>query len=266
MNTEKELEDKVLELERKLQERGNELYECKKETGKFIHMASHDLQAPVRKLSTFVERLTYKSSHLLGEEALCYITRIEKTVTIMRSLIDSLTELSEVSVAEFDFKICDLNEVLHAAITDLVLPIKENDADIKVSPLPKIVASALQLKTAFKHLIANSIKFKKEGLAPQMAITCELLQAEEKNVHGLLTDTTYYKIEFKDNGIGFSAQHADKIFHPFQHLHGKSAYKGNGLGLATCKKIIEKHQGIMYAKPNKDSGAVFVLILPSIHN
>jgi light-regulated signal transduction histidine kinase (bacteriophytochrome) len=266
MSIEKALEEKILELERKLQKSNNDLSECKKETKTFIHIASHDLQAPLRKLSAFVERLTYKSHDALGEEALLYIDRIDNTVAAMRSLIDSLTELSEITAADIDFIQCDLNEVMNAVIRNLELLIKDNNVAIHLSPLPTIEANAEQLKTAFKNLLVNSIKFQKEDSAPQIVITSELLPPEEEKIHSLPPGTTYYKIEFADNGIGFKPEYAEKILDPFQRLHGNSTYKGNGLGLSICKKIINKHHGIMYAKGKENSGARFILILPSTYN
>ncbi|MET0637873.1 MAG: ATP-binding protein [Chitinophagaceae bacterium] len=264
MNTERALMDKVLELERELQERDNDLRACKNATGEFIYLASHDLRAPLRKLSVFTERLVYKSADVLGEESLSYIVRIENAVAAMHSLVDGLSAFSEISATDFDFRVCDLNNVLREAIKDLALSIKENDADIQTSHLPQIEGNAPHLKTAFKHLISNSIKFKKQDVAPQILIASELLQPEEKKVHGLPPDAIYHRIEFTDNGIGFKAEYAEKILHAFQRLHPKSSYSGTGLGLAMCKKIIDKHHGLIYAEANGNSGAKFILILPKI--
>lgn len=266
MDKEKVLEEKILDLEKKLRKSNEDLHECRKASEIFIHIASHDLQAPLRKLSTFVERLTAKSPDLSGKEAPAYMEKIEKTTATMRSLIDSLSQLAEISVADIEYVECDLNEVMNSVIKDLAFLIKENKAIIHLQGLPVIEASAAQLKTVFRNLIQNSIKFRKEAFLPEIAITCELLPAQEKEVHRLPTDGIYYKIEFADNGIGFKEEYVSKIMEPFQRLHGGSAYRGSGLGLAICKKIIDRHLGIMYATGKENSGARFIVILPSTHS
>ena len=267
MSTEKMLyEHRISELEKKLLQSINDLNNCKRENEDFIHIASHDLQAPLRKLSTFVERLTHKSNNILGEEALLYIEKINVTLAHMRSLIGDLSVLSDIAEASMDFTKCDLNEVMKDTVTDIQLLIKENNADIIIQNLPTIDGNPAQLKAAFKNLLDNSIKFKNKNATPQIVITSELLNDEEKVIYDLAVDKVFYKIEFADNGIGFNQEYSDKILKPFQRLHGKAAYTGNGLGLAICKKIIDNHLGIIYAKGNENSGALFVLILPQTHN
>lgn len=266
MSSEKILyEERILELEKKLLQSAQALNECKKESEEFIHIASHDLQAPLRKLSTFVERLTQKSKNILGEESLNYIERIEAAVASMRSLIDGLSSISDITGSETVFIKCDLNNVMNEAINDLEILIQEKNVGVSIAPLPTIEANSSQLKQVFINLLDNSIKFQNNEATPQIVITSEALTIEEKVVFNLDIDKDYYKIEFTDNGIGFKQEYADKIFKPFQRLHGKAAYAGNGLGLSICKKIIEKHRGIIYAKGNENAGARFVLILPEMH-
>lgn len=267
MNTEKLLyEERILELEKKLLPSIEALAQCQKENEEFIHIASHDLQAPLRKLSTFIERLTLKSREDLGEEALIYIEKINRTVAGMRSMIDDLSLLSDIGSADPDFIKCDLNKVMSDTINNLKLLIVENSANIITGSLPAVEADAGQIKVAFKTLIDNAIKFKNKVEPPKIVISSEVVTNEEKSVLHLPADKVYYKIEFADNGIGFKQEYADKIFKPFQRLHGKATYTGNGLGLAICKKIIERHLGIMYANGNENSGARFILILPETHN
>jgi light-regulated signal transduction histidine kinase (bacteriophytochrome) len=259
-------EERILALEKKLLQSINDLNDCKKENEAFIHIASHDLQAPIRKLSTFVEKLSNKSREILGEEGLSYIQRIETTLQNMRLFIDDLSALSNVADANIYFTQCDLNKEINQVITGLEAAIKENNAKIFVSPLPVIDANANQIKELFKNIIDNSLKFKNNDAIPQIIINSEVLSTEEKIVFDLPDNNVYYKIEFADNGIGFKQEYADKIFKPFFRLHGKAAYVGNGLGLAICKKIIENHQGMIYANGKENSGSRFVLILPQTHN
>lgn len=259
-------QERILELEKKLLESIADLNECKKENEKFIHIASHDLQAPLRKLSTFIERLTSRSKAVLGDDALKYIEKIETTLADMRSFIDDLSALSNVADEDLEFVQCDLNKTLTEITKQLTAEINENNFKIISSPLPNIDANAGQIKELFKHIISNAIKFSNKNIHSQLIIKAEVLEAAQKIIFKLPVDKAYQKIEFTDNGIGFKEEYADKILKPFLRLHGKAAYPGNGLGLAICKKIIENHQGIIYAKGNENEGAQFVLILPQMHN
>jgi signal transduction histidine kinase len=151
-------------------------------------------------------------------------------------------------------------------IRDFESALQDNSPAITVSPLPILEANAPQLKNAFKNIIDNSIKFQDKTQALRVAIRSEIVTIDEKIAFNLPVDKIYFKIEFSDNGIGFNPENIDKILKPFQRLHGKSDYPGNGLGLTICKKIIENHRGIIYAMGNEISGTRFILILPEIHD
>lgn len=238
----------------------------KKENEEFIHIAAHDLQAPLRKLSTFVERLTHKSRDVLTGDMQLYLQKIESTVAVMRSLIDDLSVLSDIATANVEFVKCDVNEIMKQLVRDFESSLEADSPGIAISPLPILEANAAQLKNAFKNIIDNSIKFQDKTQALQIAIRSEIVTIDEKIAFNLPVDKIYFKIEFSDNGIGFNPENIDKILKPFQRLHGKSDYLGNGLGLTICKKIIENHQGIIYAMGNEISGTRFILILPETHD
>lgn len=259
-------EKRILELEKKLQQSIYDLNRSKKENEEFIHIASHDLQAPLRKLSSFVERLTHKSRDVLTEDMQLYLDKIESTVTAMRSLIDDLSVISGISTANVEFVKCDVNEIMKQLVRDFESALKVNSPGIAISSLPVLEANAAQLKNAFKNIIDNSIKFQDKTKALQIAIRSEIVTIDEKIAFNLPVDKIYFKIEFSDNGIGFNPENIDKILQPFQRLHGKSDYPGNGLGLTICKKIIENHRGIIYAMGNEFSGTRFILILPETHD
>ncbi len=261
MSTENLLyEQRIKNLETELQKATNTLNEYKKEYEEFILIASHDLQAPLRKLSTFIEKLTDKCKDA-SEEAKPYIDRIQSSLANMRSMVDSLSTLSAVTETKQDFQKCDLNQVVQN-ILENVKQLTESNAAITCSPLPIIEGNCTQLKHLFQNLINNSIKFQKKDTALQISIDSKQINEEEKKIFDLSSGKTYFKIEITDNGIGFEDQYAEKIFKAFHRLHGKSEYEGSGLGLAICKKIMEKHDGIIYAKATKISGARFTLILP----
>lgn len=252
-----EYEEKINHLETELQKATDTLLNCKKEQEEFILIASHDLQAPLRKLSTFVERLTNKIKDL-PDEARTYTERIQIAVTNMRSLIDGLAALSEVTELGRKFEKCDLNELVQDVVKNMQLQEKEN---ISYANLPVIEGNCTQLKHLFQNLIDNAIKFQKKDSPLQIIINSKEINAEEKKNFDLPANKTYYKMEIADNGIGFEDQYSERIFKPFQRLHGKSEYEGNGLGLAICKKITENHNGIIYAKGDNVEGARFILIL-----
>ena len=258
MSTEKLYEERIRQLETELQNTTDTLNRYKKEHDEFILIAAHDLQAPLRKLSTFVERLTNKIKDL-PDEAKTYAERVQSAVTNMRSLVDGLGTLSEVTEDHKNFQKCDLNELVQIVLNNIQ---PGDNVTITCLNLPVIEGNCTQLKHLFQNLLDNAIKFQKKDSPLQISINAGEVNEKEKNIFALPANKTYHKIEVSDNGIGFEDQYSEKIFQPFQRLHGKSEYEGNGLGLAICKKIIEKHHGIIYAKSNKDSGALFILILP----
>lgn len=264
MNTEKLAnEQKIQELESKLRESEDKFAQCLREKEDFIYIASHDLKAPLRKLSTFVERLAEKSKDVLGKEGLGYLQRIENNIIAMQSMIDGLSALCNMEAG--DFAKCDLQELLNETIKELERIIQEKKARITVSSLPIIEGNPLQLKEVFKNLITNSIIFQDISHSPKIDISARLLTDEEKISFQLPVDRVYCQLNFTDNGIGFQQEDAEKIFKPFERLHGKSTYPGNGLGLAICKRIINIHSGILYATGKENAGSLFVLILPQIH-
>jgi signal transduction histidine kinase len=149
-------------------------------------------------------------------------------------------------------------------LTDLELKIEETNAVIRCSSLPSITSYHSQMKQLFTNLLSNAIKFRKPGEPPFIDISSELISDREKSNHLLNNDLKYYKIIIRDSGIGFEQEYALKIFQIFQRLHGKAEYPGSGIGLAICKKIVENHNGIVYAESSPGEGAVFSVILPEI--
>ena len=251
---------KLLQSQQKLQSEAA-LINCFKEKEEFIYIAAHELKAPLRKITTFSERLTEKCDNKLNEEALAYLKRIEKNIEIMQSLIDDLSNLSQIE-ANANFVKCDLEILINEVLKESAVSIEENNAAIHFTEFPSLECNPKLLKEVFKNLIDNSIKFQPKGQDAQIKIESQFLNNEEKITLQLPVDAVYCKITFADNGIGFEQENADKVFKPFQRLNGKSEYAGNGIGLAICKKIIDIHNGLLYANGNVNAGCVFVLILP----
>ncbi|KAA9038420.1 hypothetical protein FW778_12685 [Ginsengibacter hankyongi] len=232
----------------------------------FIMIASHDLQAPLRKLSTFVERLVYKFQEVKGDEVNNYVERIQSTLAGMRKMIDGLSVLTYTSEASPGFAKCSLDEILQQVLTDFASLFAEANTTIECTALPVIDGNAVELKSLFENIILNAVKFQHKDVGSKIQITTMPVSDAERNKFSFDAASSYHKIVVTDNGVGFDDQYSDKIFDPFIRLHGKSDFEGNGFGLALCKKIIEKHHGFIYAKSNKNSGSSFILFFPETHN
>ncbi|PZR34918.1 MAG: hypothetical protein DI538_15940 [Azospira oryzae] len=249
-------------LEKERERNLRELKRSNKELEEFAYVASHDLQEPLRKISTFNERLKTKFGETLGADGNAYIDRIIASTENMKMLIDNLLEFSRLTRSSQVFANIDLNTVLQEVKQDQDLKIEETSAVITISDLPVIEAVYSEMKQLFNNLISNAIKFKSLDKAPVIEISSSLLDKKEKDEYHLPLDRVYHKIELRDNGIGFEVEYAERIFQIFQRLHGKTEYAGSGIGLAICKKITDNHEGLIFAKSDPGKGSVFVIILP----
>jgi PAS domain S-box-containing protein len=245
-----------------LEEKIKDLDRSNKELEEFAYVASHDMNEPLRKITTFIERLETKYKSELGTDGKLYLTRISASVENMRHLIDTLLEFSRTARSNQPFLQVDLNKILKDVQTDLELKIEETGTTINVEVLPVIEAIPSQMKQLFDNLLNNSIKFRKPNVHPVINIRCLRLSRRQKEQHHLDTGNTWFKIDFTDNGIGFEPEFNARIFQIFQRLHGKTEYPGSGIGLAICKKIIDQHKGLIYATGESDNGATFTIILP----
>lgn len=247
-----------------IKDRNKELEQKIKELNEFNHVASHDLQEPLRKIQTFISRINDKEKENLSEFGLEYLHRIEKASNRMRILINDLLQYSRTNRAEKNLIKVDLNESLNNTLSELSQYIEEKKAEINFDVLPVIDGIDFQMQQLFLNLISNSLKYSKEEIAPIINIKYEEVSAKNE---ALLKDSStkkYYKIDFSDNGIGFEQEHADKIFLLFNRLHGKTEYHGTGVGLAICKKIVENHNGFIFAKSQVGIGSTFTIYIPLI--
>jgi len=231
----------------------------------FVEAAAHDLHAPLRKLSILIDRVFTKHTEQFSADAKEYVTRINTCIEEMRSLIDGLTELARTDAHTFGFVDCDLNIIMRQILDMMNQEIQEKHAKIEVNPLPVLKGNYVQYQQLFKNLLENAIKFSNKDVSPEICISCEQVEKDEKIFFNLPLNKRYYKIEISDNGIGFNQVNAEKIFEPFVRLHSKSEYEGSGLGLSICKKIADNHDGIIYAEGDEKKGSRFTLILPETH-
>ncbi|MDB5231949.1 MAG: domain S-box protein [Chitinophagaceae bacterium] len=223
----------------------------------FAYIASHDMQEPVRKLSTYVERLIEKLPEEQREAVAPYTDRIIKSAGHLRSMIDGLLEFSRVG-REGDFRMIELDSIVEAAVNENKNLVSETRAEITISKLPAIIGNQTELRQLFFHLINNALKFN-DGKPVIEIFERPVTETEQKELN---TNVPLSCISIKDNGIGFKQEYAEKIFEIFRRIHPKIKYTGNGLGLAICRKIIQHHRGIIKAYGQEENGSEFHIILP----
>ena len=257
---------RLKDYETNLQHKIEELNRSNRELEQFAYIASHDLQEPLRKITAFSERLQEKAGKDIGQDGQLYLQRIQAATKNMAHLIDNLLEYSRTTRHNDSLQKVDLNIVFKEVLADLELKIEETNAKIQHSPLPVITTYHSQMKQLFTNLLSNAIKFRKSGSPPSIQVWSEEVSEKEKFQYLLRADQKYHKILVSDSGIGFEQEYALKIFQIFQRLHGKAEYPGSGIGLSICKKIVENHNGVIYAEGKPGDGAVFTAILPENNN
>lgn len=247
---------------RALEERNHQLEQSNKELASFNHIASHDLQEPLRKIQTFISRIFEKEMDHLSESGKEYFNRIQSAAARMRVLIDDLLLFSRTNKAEKVFEREDLNLLLENVKIEMAEVIEEKNVIIEYDELPVLNVISFQIKQLFINLIGNSIKYSKKDIPPLINIHCTVVVASEEPLLKSESYKKYYKITFTDNGIGFDQQHADNIFILFHRLHHLTEYSGTGIGLSICKKIVENHHGFIFAESKPDEGSTFIVYLP----
>jgi len=245
-----------------LNERYKELEQNIKELNEFNHVASHDLQEPLRKIQTFVSRLNDKEKGNLTDFGKEYLSRIEKASDRMRILINDLLQYSRTSRTEKTLHEVDLNEILLNSKLELSQNIKDKKAQIIHENLPVINAISFQMQQLFTNLISNSLKYSKQEVSPVISFISSEIIAKNEPIIKDKSSNKYHKISITDNGIGFEQENAEKIFLLFNRLHGKTEYHGTGVGLAICKKIIENHNGFIFAESKVNIGSTFTIYIP----
>jgi light-regulated signal transduction histidine kinase (bacteriophytochrome) len=229
-----------------------------RELEQFASVASHDLQEPLRKIQAFGDRLQEKCASGLGEQGRQYLDRIQASAARMRNLIDALLTYSRVTTKAQPFVPVDLAAVARGVVSDLEGRLQETGGRVDVGPLPTVDADPLQMRQLLQNLIANGLKFHKPGEPPVVRVEGRLLG--EAGGNG--PPRPRCEIAVGDNGIGFEEVYLDRIFEVFQRLHGRQEYEGTGMGLAICRKIVERHGGSITAKSAPEQGATFLVTLP----
>ena len=245
------METLLAEQENTIAQRTQNLERSNEELRDFAYIASHDLQEPLRTIVAFGDRLMLKHADQLDEKARDYLERMQSAAIRMRQLIEDLLAYSRFTSKEQKSERVDLNLVLQEVRDDLAHSLKERGGRLEIGALATVnKADRSQLHRLFLNLIGNALKFQAEGVQPLVRVGMGA------------TDGRWLAIVIEDNGIGFDEKYLDRIFRPFQRLHGRGQYQGTGMGLAICKKIVENHQGELKASSQPGSGTVFTVILP----
>lgn len=237
-----------------LKETRNQLQKSYEELEQFSYIASHDLQEPLRKIQGFGEILQKKYSDKLDETGKSFMNKMQNAAQRMSDLISALLRYSRVTKSDDPFERLDLNEVIKDVLSDLELAIKDSGAKIEYEKLPVIDGDKFQIQQLFQNLISNSIKYVSAGVEPNIRIQTKKIK------NGKI------KIIFLDNGIGIKKEYYEKVFQPFKRLHTRDQYKGTGIGLSLCMKIVEKHGGKIYIESEYGKGSRFIIELPVLHN
>jgi signal transduction histidine kinase len=254
-------EEKVTELNRQLLENISRLETANKDLDLFAFMASHDLQAPLRKIRMFSDRLLAGAESKFSNETRLYLSRIQEISRRMQDLINDILRFSKISAEKQAFEEVDMNGVIREALSEMETTIREKNAEIIVDTLPVLPANTVLMGPLFSNLISNSLKYTKKNEIPRIRIRYE----EGPAIHGTNgkdSEMRYGRIYIEDNGIGFDQKYAEQIFDMFRRLHSSAEYEGTGIGLALCKKIVQMHRGFITALGRPGEGAVFIVSLP----
>ncbi len=253
VKTQLQLRDKTKKLEEAEAETrlfAKELERSNQDLQEFASAASHDLKSPLRKIVNLGEFLKEECEDLLNEKGKDYILKMREMSIQLSQLIDSLLEYSQITRNPKPFEPCDLKQLIEKVVENLKIQIHESNGKILIGDLPTIYGEQFLLHQFFQNLISNALKFHRQGEPPVI------------NIRGESTDNGFWKIMVDDNGIGFDEENTDKIFQPFKRLVSRSEYEGSGIGLATCKKIVDHHNGTITCQSQPEMGTTFIITLP----
>ncbi len=226
----------------------------------FAYVASHDLQEPLRKIEAFSDRLVRKYGELLPDDGKMYVDRMQNAAFRMRELITDLLGYSRITTKAKPFQKIDMKDVLDGVVSDIQMRIEEHNGTVEIGDMPTFDADRTQMRQLFQNLLSNALKFKKPDVDPVVLISSESVTRNKANGD----QQAFWRFKIADNGIGFDNEYKDQIFTIFQRLHGRFEYEGTGIGLATCRKIVERHEGSIDADGVPDVGSTFIVELPAV--
>ena len=246
----------------RLQEHALRLETSNRELQEFAYVASHDLQEPLRKIEAFSDRLIRKYGKTLPEDGQMFVDRMQNAAGRMRQLINALLSYSRVTTTKNQFVNTNLDQILQEVLSDLQIRIEEAKGEIRAAKLQAIEADPVQMRQLLQNILSNALKFRKPGISPVIEINAEVRPPVSLVEH----PSGWLSISIRDNGIGFDNTYKDQIFKIFQRLHGRMEYEGTGIGLATCRKIVDRHGGSIDADGRPGDGTTFTILLPIARN
>jgi PAS domain S-box-containing protein len=256
-----ELEKKVEERTIELQESNHLLQRSNEELKQFAYISSHDLQEPLRKIRTFASMALEQIKE--PDVVAHYLTKISSSAERMSTLMKDILRFSQASERVLEFESVDLNELMESVKVDFELLIQQKEAAIEYDTLPSVKGNRIQLTQLLSNLLSNALKFC--STKPLVAVRYRSVSGSQIEYAKDSIKGRYHYLCFSDNGIGFNADHADQIFKLFTRLHNEKEYKGTGIGLALCKKIVENHNGLIHATSQPGRGSSFHIYLPEDH-
>lgn len=258
------LEAKVVERTREYELVNRALRQSNEELLRFAHIASHDLKEPLRKIRLFGNMFLESYGNLVPDQGRTLLNKVIRSSDRLNNLVDGILNYSTVDMRGRDIETCDLDALVSEVLVDLELIIEDKNASIVKERLPRIPGHRIYLQQLFYNLLSNSLKFSSTQKSPSIRIYADQPGGPDA---ALLAEAhlegSYCKIVIEDNGIGFEPAYAEKIFGVLERLHSREAYEGTGLGLALCRKIVEKHEGCIYAVSEAGEGSRFVILLPN---
>ncbi len=240
----------ITRLRNKLVAQNEALLHSNQQLEQFAYVVSHDLQQPLQGILGFARLLGFKFEKNLGDEGLEFVERITTASTQMKELIDDLLTYSRVGVQAKAQEPTDCGTLVSQVLDNMQMAIEQQQATITYDSLPTVMGDSVQLAALFQNLISNAIKFQRPGEPSQVRISAELCQNE-------------WRFAIQDNGIGMEPTHFEQIFQAFQRIHSSKDYPGTGIGLATCKKVVERHGGRIWVESQPGSGSTFYVALPA---
>jgi PAS domain S-box-containing protein len=253
----KEAEQSIATYVKKLEDSNKELQE-------FAFIASHDLQEPLRKIESFSRMLLSRPDENLDDQQRDYLGRIRSAVDRMRLMIDDLLSLSRISTRGKSFELVDLNQVAAEVLSDLEDRIKVTGAKVEIDRLSSIEADPMQIHQLFQNLLGNALKFYRPEDPPRVKVWSQSPSMSQSKASS--SGSQVLELFVEDNGIGFDESLVEQIFQPFQRLVGRSQFEGSGIGLAICRKIVERHGGEITASSTPGIGSTFRVVLPVTHS
>ena len=244
----RDVSDRV-EREQRLEELVDSLEESNERLEQFAYAASHDLQEPLRMVSSYLQLIEGRYADELDEDGEEFLAFAVDGADRMREMIHGLLQYSRVDAKGDPFESVDLEPVLETALEDLLLKIEEHDAAITVEPLPTVEGDRGQLRQVFQNLVSNAIEYSGDE-PPRVQISAR-------------RENTKWTVSVSDEGIGIDAEEADRIFEVFQRLHSHEEYEGTGIGLALCQRVVERHGGKIWVESEPSEGSTFSFTLPA---